>query len=70
MSGKPAVKKAAPAKPAAKKSPVAVVPESQLKKRKSIEALKAKQATAKVRILLNSHRQRSAAMYVQENAVG
>jgi len=49
MSGKAAAPKAAAPKaaPVAKKAPVAV-PESQLKKRKTVEALKAKQAQQKI----------------------
>ena len=52
MSGKSAApKKAASVKksPVAKKAPVSV-PESQLKKRKTVDALKAKQAAQKVRM--------------------
>jgi hypothetical protein len=51
MSGKGSAPKAAAAKkaaPVAKKAPV-VVPESQLKKRKAVDALKAKQQAQKVR---------------------
>lgn len=49
VSGKAAAPKAAAAKkaPVAKKQ-AAAVPESQLKKRKTVDALKAKQAAAKV----------------------